>query len=194
MDLHIRNDDANQRRNGGKIAHAIEQVDNESEGVVGDDGSLAFGRKCDGRLRRNEDRLALRERVDRCLRDVHRGFVPEGNGAAAPGDDPTYLAGLEPICAGKVVLPDSTRAAAGGSVSAMPWSRQLSAPIMLKDGRRLASLGDARQMMASIPDEHRTALHWQHAAVMLTRAAQAKCGIDEAQMQIALALKAEGLL
>jgi hypothetical protein len=76
----------------------------------------------------------------------------------------------------------------------MPWSRQLSAPIPLKDGRMLATFGDARDMMLSIPEVHQTALHWQHAAVMLSRAAQSKCGIAEAQMQLELALKAEGLL
>jgi hypothetical protein len=58
----------------------------------------------------------------------------------------------------------------------MPWSRQLSAPIPLKDGRTLATFGDAREMMLSIPEVRQTALHWRHAAVMLSRAAQAKCG------------------
>jgi hypothetical protein len=39
-------------------------------------------------------------------------------------------------------------------------------------------------MMLSIPEVHQAALHWQHAAVMLSRAAQSKCGIAEAQMQL----------
>lgn len=44
--------------------------------------------------------------------------------------------------------------------------RQPSAPIPLKDGRMLATFGDAREMMLSIPEVHQAALHWQHAAVM----------------------------
>jgi hypothetical protein len=55
-------------------------------------------------------------------------------------------------------------------------------------------LGQARQTILSIREVHQNALHWQHAAVMLSRAAQSKCGIAEAQMQLELALKVEGLL
>jgi hypothetical protein len=76
----------------------------------------------------------------------------------------------------------------------MPWSSNLSAPIVLKDGRTIATLGHARQTILSIPEVHQNALPWQHAAVMLSRAAQPKCGIAEAQMQLELALKVEGLL
>jgi hypothetical protein len=76
----------------------------------------------------------------------------------------------------------------------MLWSSKLSAPIVLKDGRTIGTLNQAREMMLSIPEVHQTALHWQHAAAMLSRAAQSKCGIPEAQMQLELALKAEGLL
>jgi hypothetical protein len=76
----------------------------------------------------------------------------------------------------------------------MPWSSKLSAPIVLKDGRTIATFGQARQTILSIREVHQNALHWQHAAVMLSRAAQSKCGIAEAQMQLELALKVEGLL
>jgi hypothetical protein len=76
----------------------------------------------------------------------------------------------------------------------MPWSRKFAKPIALKDGRTIATLGEARALILSLPDLHQTTLHWQHAAKMISRAAEAKCGIDEGRMQMVLALKAEGLL
>jgi len=33
----------------------------------------------------------------------------------------------------------------------MPWSRKLATPIVLKDGRMIATLGEAREMMLSVP-------------------------------------------
>jgi hypothetical protein len=37
----------------------------------------------------------------------------------------------------------------------MPWTRKLSEPLILKDGRTLATLGEAREMMLSLPPIHR---------------------------------------
>jgi hypothetical protein len=37
----------------------------------------------------------------------------------------------------------------------MSWSRKLANPIVLKDGRTIATLGDAREMMLSLPVLHR---------------------------------------
>jgi hypothetical protein len=54
---------------------------------------------------------------------------------------------------------------------AMRWTRKLSEPITLKDGRTLAALGEAREMMLSLPPIHRRGEIWRYAAELLKQAA-----------------------
>jgi hypothetical protein len=53
----------------------------------------------------------------------------------------------------------------------MSWSRKLAKPIVLKDGRTIATLGDAREMMLSLPVLHRNGVMWQFTAEILKDAA-----------------------
>jgi hypothetical protein len=76
----------------------------------------------------------------------------------------------------------------------MPWSRQFSAPIVLKDGRVIGTLGDAREMMLAIPELHRHEAIWRAAADLLNEAAAFQDLVPDAEGQLLRALKAEGLL
>jgi hypothetical protein len=79
-------------------------------------------------------------------------------------------------------------------VADMPWSRQLSAPIPLKDGRTLATFGDAREMMLSLPPIHRRGEMWRYTAELLKEAAADHSHVPHpgAEPQLARALRIEG--
>jgi hypothetical protein len=76
----------------------------------------------------------------------------------------------------------------------MRWTRKLSEPITLKDGRTLATLGEAREMMLSLPPIHRRGEVWRYAAELLKVAAADRSYVPhpEAEAQLARALKIEG--
>jgi hypothetical protein len=76
----------------------------------------------------------------------------------------------------------------------MPWSRQLSVPIVLKDGRVIATLGYAREMMLAIPALHREEAIWRTTADLLNEAAAFQDLVPDTEDQLLRALKAEGLL
>ena len=76
----------------------------------------------------------------------------------------------------------------------MPWSRKLATPIVLKDGRMIATLGEAREMMLSVPPLHRRGAIWQYAAKLLEEAAADKDSVPDAEAQLTRALKAEWLI
>jgi hypothetical protein len=42
----------------------------------------------------------------------------------------------------------------------MPWSREFSAPIALKDGRSITTLGQGRAMMLNLPVRHQVRPYW----------------------------------
>jgi hypothetical protein len=75
------------------------------------------------------------------------------------------------------------------------WPRDLGAPIVLKDGRRIATIGEARALIAALPIQHQMRAHWRHANDLLHDAGRRKGGPNEATLaQLRMALKAEGLL
>jgi hypothetical protein len=78
----------------------------------------------------------------------------------------------------------------------MSWSRQFSAPITLKDGRTIATLGQAREMMFSLPPANRRESTWRAAAAQLSEAAANNSYSKpvDAETQLKVALKIEGLL
>ena len=77
----------------------------------------------------------------------------------------------------------------------MTWSRKLKNPITLADGRRIRSLADARGIILALPEGHLADAHWQHAAeLLLTAARSAKAPLASFEDQLAVALKAEGLI
>jgi hypothetical protein len=78
----------------------------------------------------------------------------------------------------------------------MPWSRKLATPITLKDGRTIATLSHAREIMLSLPIAHRRGEMWRYTADLLTEAAADNSYVPhiEAEAQFMRSLKAEGLL
>jgi hypothetical protein len=78
----------------------------------------------------------------------------------------------------------------------MPWTRKFPQPIKLKDGRRIATLGQARELMLALPVRHRIRPFWQYAAELLIEAAERgnRASLDDAASQLSRALAAQGLL
>ena len=58
----------------------------------------------------------------------------------------------------------------------------------------LATLGEAREMMLSLPPIHRRGPVWRYAAEVLNEAAADRASIDDAETQLSRALSAEGLI
>ena len=78
----------------------------------------------------------------------------------------------------------------------MSWTRKFDEPIVLKDGRKLVSLDDARRLMLSLPESNRRAYHWQSAGELLQVAAcrDGRFAFAQAKAQLPRALEAEGLI
>ncbi len=76
----------------------------------------------------------------------------------------------------------------------MPWSRKLTQPIVLKDGRTIATLGDAREIMLTLRNLRYGNPHWPAAAEMLARAVDSPSAMDDASAAMLRALKADGLI
>jgi hypothetical protein len=78
----------------------------------------------------------------------------------------------------------------------MPWSRKLATPITLKDGRAIATLSQARELMLSISIAHRRGDMWRNTASLLDEAAADNSYVPhiKAEAQLRLSLKIDGLL
>jgi hypothetical protein len=76
----------------------------------------------------------------------------------------------------------------------MPWSRNLSAPIALIDGRMLETLSQAREMMLSLPAFQRHGIIWSLIAKRLDEAASDNVAVSELQGILLRGLKNAGLL
>jgi hypothetical protein len=76
----------------------------------------------------------------------------------------------------------------------MPWTSLFPEPIILKDGRTIATLGQARNLMLELPVRHQVGPYWQYAAELLLDAAAHKGSLDDAYHQMTRALTTEGLL
>jgi hypothetical protein len=78
----------------------------------------------------------------------------------------------------------------------MPWSRKLAIAITLKDGRTIATLSQAREIMLSLPIDHRRGEMWRYTADLLGEAAADNSYMPntEAEAQFMRSLEAEGLL
>src|ERR1700689_5554560 len=60
-----------------------------------------------------------------------------------------------------------------GGLPGMPaWSKKFWKPIVLRDGRELATLADARDLMLALPERHQSRPLWQYAAELLIDAAE----------------------
>ena len=76
----------------------------------------------------------------------------------------------------------------------MPWTRKLLPPVALKDGRVIATLSDAARLMLTLPELHARNPHWHNAGELLIKAAGDKKSLEDADAQLRIALKAEGLI
>jgi hypothetical protein len=76
----------------------------------------------------------------------------------------------------------------------MPWSRPLSEPIVLKDGREIVTLNDARAVMRSLPAQNRNNGVWLYTGGLLLEAATSDGPVGETIANLRRALKAEGLI
>jgi hypothetical protein len=76
----------------------------------------------------------------------------------------------------------------------MTWARKLAKPIALKDGCKIETLGEAREMMLSLPPIHRRSPVWRFAAELLNYVAADRASVSDAEAQFTRALKAEGLI
>jgi hypothetical protein len=74
------------------------------------------------------------------------------------------------------------------------WTTLFPEPIILKDGRAIATLGQARNLMLGLPVRHQVRPYWQYAAELLLDAAEHKGSLDDANHQMTRALTTEGLL
>jgi hypothetical protein len=77
----------------------------------------------------------------------------------------------------------------------MPWSKQFWKAIILKDGRVIVTLSDARDFMVDdLPDVRASAKYWQYAAKLLLAAAESgkRADIDAAGDQFARAAGVDG--
>jgi hypothetical protein len=76
----------------------------------------------------------------------------------------------------------------------MAWSDEFWKLIRLKDGRAIATLGDARELISTLPPIIQGSEHWQDVEEALARAAIAPSAIDEAFAAMVRALKVQDLL
>jgi hypothetical protein len=76
----------------------------------------------------------------------------------------------------------------------MAWSRNLSEPIALTDGRKLETLSQARELTVSLPAFQRHGIVWSLVAKRLDEAASDNGAVSELQEMLVRALKAAGLL
>jgi hypothetical protein len=76
------------------------------------------------------------------------------------------------------------------------WSKKFRNPLTLRDGREIATLADARDLLLALPERHKSRPHLQYAVELLIDAAErgSRASIDDASAQLSRALTAEGLL
>jgi hypothetical protein len=78
----------------------------------------------------------------------------------------------------------------------MTWISKFPRPVVLKDGRKIASLIQARDLIAALPPLHLKNAHWEYATDLVYDAARISddASINMAHGQLLRALKAEGLI
>jgi hypothetical protein len=77
----------------------------------------------------------------------------------------------------------------------MAWSRRLIPPLVLKDGRELKTLSDAREMILGLLEKQKRAPYWQQAAELLRYPAENdKEAIDDMRAQLMRALYTDGFV
>ena len=75
----------------------------------------------------------------------------------------------------------------------MSWDRKLK-PIALNDGRNIATLADARELLLALPDRQQRNSQWQYAAELLLYAAEHGGPTADARNQLNRVLTSAGLI
>jgi hypothetical protein len=78
----------------------------------------------------------------------------------------------------------------------MKWTSKFPRPIVLKDGRKISSLIQARDLIVLIPTDHLRNAHWEYATDLIYDAARSgdEVAIGLAYEQFTRALKEEALI
>ena len=76
----------------------------------------------------------------------------------------------------------------------MPWDQKLSVLIALLDGRTIATLSDAREVMLSLSPSQRRLAVWRFTSLMLTDAAIDDARLEQAELLFTRALKVERMI
>jgi hypothetical protein len=78
----------------------------------------------------------------------------------------------------------------------MTWTSKLKPPLVLRDGRAIATLADARDVILGLSDYQQRSAYWGYAAILLMKAAQGgqRTAIDDAYWQVMRALKADRMM
>jgi hypothetical protein len=79
-------------------------------------------------------------------------------------------------------------------MTAMKWASKFPKQIVLKDGRAITSLIQARDLLVTLPPPHLKNSHWQYATDLLYDAAHNGDVVGTAYEQFLRALTAEGLI
>jgi hypothetical protein len=76
------------------------------------------------------------------------------------------------------------------------WSKKFRKALVLRDGRDIATLAEARDLPLALPERHQSRPHLQYAVELLIDAAGRgnRASIDDAAARLSHALTAEGLL
>ena len=77
----------------------------------------------------------------------------------------------------------------------MTWSRAFAEPFALADGRVIATMREAGELILGLPERHRANGHWQSAMELLMAATEDPSAeaLNRAARQFSIALRAEGL-
>jgi hypothetical protein len=78
----------------------------------------------------------------------------------------------------------------------MTWSRKFPDPLRLKDGRVIATLAQARDLMLALPQDSQANPYWRGAADLLLQAAYRgrQAPIQDVGAQLSRAFRADGLM
>jgi hypothetical protein len=76
----------------------------------------------------------------------------------------------------------------------MSWSRPLTTPIVLKDGRTVTTFAEVRELMVSIPPRYRQGAVWRYVGELLSEAANDRAMVAEVEEMLLRGLKGAGLL
>jgi hypothetical protein len=76
----------------------------------------------------------------------------------------------------------------------MNWDTKFWKPVRLKDGRAMATLGEARTFVSAHQERGARNAEWQSVSELLGRAAYSNSLADDALSQLIRALKVEGLV